>query len=106
MSSSLFQDRGKLRFALARGSAALAIAVLGSSCLQIGINGGLTSSSSAISSNSTFYSQWIDSSGNLYIADTGDNMIRRVNSSGTISTYPNLGDRFVREPGKSRRTDL
>jgi sugar lactone lactonase YvrE len=34
----------------------------------------------------TPYGVWADSFGNVYISDTGDNLVRKVNSSGIIST--------------------
>ncbi|MGH2691416.1 MAG: Ig-like domain-containing protein [Actinomycetota bacterium] len=34
---------------------------------------------------------WVDSAGNIYIADTGNQRIRKVNTSGTISTLAGTG---------------
>jgi sugar lactone lactonase YvrE len=36
--------------------------------------------------------KWVDSSGNFYIADTFNNVIRKVNTSGTISTIAGISD--------------
>jgi uncharacterized protein (TIGR03437 family) len=30
---------------------------------------------------------WVDSSGNIFLADTGNNVVRKITSSGTISTF-------------------
>ena len=37
-----------------------------------------------------FYGQWIDRSGNLYIADSYNCVVRRINTSGTISTIAGI----------------
>ena len=43
-----------------------------------------------------------DSAGNLYIADAGDNRVRRVSSQGTISTYAGTGaPGFAGDGGKA-----
>ncbi|MFK4980134.1 SBBP repeat-containing protein, partial [Klebsiella pneumoniae] len=34
----------------------------------------------------------VDSNGNIYIADTTNNVIRKVDSSGTITTIAGIGD--------------
>ena len=47
---------------------------------------------------SAVYDVAIDSSGNLYIADTGDNRIRKVSTSGTITTVAGGGTASANSP--------
>src|SRR5581483_7734204 len=48
-------------------------------------SGGATAHGAA-AHNSTLAYQWIDSSGNYYIADSGNDVIRKVSSSGVMTT--------------------
>jgi hypothetical protein len=49
----------------------------------------------------------IDGFGNLYIADTADNRIRKVNSSGVISTYAGTGlPGYTGDRGKAQMAEL
>src|SRR5271166_6386795 len=50
-----------------------------------GFSGDTKAATSATLNNPTAVA--VDSSGNVYIADTGNNVIRQVNSSGIISTF-------------------
>jgi len=48
-----------------------------------------------------------DSAGNVYIADTDDNRVRKVNSSGIISTYAGTGTfGFAGDRGKAAQAQL
>jgi len=44
----------------------------------------------------------VDSHGNVFIADTGNNVIRKVDASGNITTVAGGGSEFGRVPGASR----
>jgi hypothetical protein len=48
----------------------------------------------------------VDSAGNLFIADIGNNRVRKVNAAGTISTYAGDGSPGTAGDGGHQRATL